>query len=116
MRMTRVLALAAVATLCLVGSGIAADYSTFAVDLESNENRGQVQYRKNCRSACHDGSKEIKALSPMDKMQDEWKAHAENLAKLPCIAKWPDNMTEADLSDIFSYLYGGAADSPTPTS
>lgn len=116
MKFSLAMVAATTALLCLAETGAAADYSKFAVDLEGNGFRGQVLYRKNCRTACHDGSGTTKALSPIDKTQDEWQAKAQDLAKLPCIAKWPANLSESDISDIFSYLYGGASDSPTPTS
>ncbi len=101
----------------MVGTPLAADFAGMTVDLEGNDSKGKFLYRTNCRVACHDGEHgDGKARSPMDLMQSEWETIAQNIAKIPCLDKWPANFTEEDVNDVFSYLYGGASDSPTPTS
>ncbi len=98
----------------LAGLAFAADLAEVKINFEGNERKGQYLYQKNCRESCHDGSGATE-LSPMDKTYDEWKAFAENLAKLPCAAKFGEKVSADDLNDIFSYLHGGAKDSPNPT-
>ena len=117
MKIPRLLLLASLWLTIFVGTSIAADYRNTQIDLESNDSRGQLLYRKNCRSACHDGEHgNGKARSPLDLLMADWEKLANNIAKLPCIDQWPAGLSEDDLSDIFSYLYAGAADSPTPVS
>ena len=98
----------------LAGLAFAVNLAEVDITFEGNERKGQYLYQKNCRESCHDGSG-AKEISPMDKSYEEWKAVAKNLAKLPCAAKFQDKVSPADLNDIFSYLHGGAKDSPNPT-
>jgi hypothetical protein len=51
----------------------------------------------------------------MDKTYAEWKNVVKGMAKLPCAGKFRNKVSAADLNDIFSYLHGGAKDSPNPT-
>ncbi len=118
MKAPRLLLLATLGVVAYVGTSIAAiDYRGVKIDLEANDSRGQLLYRKNCRTLCHDGEHgNGKSRSPMDLLMADWEKIAANVAKIPCIDKWPAGLTEEDLSDIFSYLHAGAADSPTPVS
>lgn len=111
------LLLAGLVSLIFVGAGIAApDYASYEVDYEfGNDSKGQYIWRQNCRLVCHDGEHgNGPMLSPMDKLMEDWEVIANNVGSIKCLADWPDTLSEDDLSDIFSYLYNGAADSPTP--
>lgn len=98
----------------LVGACIAVELEGFTPGLDGNDRKGQYLYRKNCRESCHAGEN-AKEMSPMDKTMEEWKGLSEKLSALPCTKDWNPDMTEQDLNDIFTYLHGGAKDSPTPT-
>jgi hypothetical protein len=98
----------------LAGLAFAANLAEVKITFDGNERKGQYLYQKNCRESCHDGSG-AKEMTPMHKSYAEWKALVQNLAKLPCAVKFQDKVSPADLNDIFSYLHGGAKDSPNPT-
>lgn len=98
----------------LVGACLAAELEGFSPGLDGNDRKGQYLYRKYCRESCHNGDV-AQDRSPMDLTMDEWKMHASHLTALPCISDWDEAMTQGDLNDIFTYMYGGAKDSPTPT-
>lgn len=98
----------------LAGLAWAADLSQVRINFEGNERKGQYLYQKNCRESCHDGSGAME-LSPMERTYAEWEGFAKNLDKLPCAEHFRDKVSEEDLIDIFSYLHGGAKDSPNPT-
>jgi hypothetical protein len=98
----------------LAGLAWAVDLAQVQVNFDGNERKGQYLFQKNCRERCHDGSG-AKEMSPMDKNYAEWKGFAKGMAKLPCADKFRDKVSAADLNDIFSYLHGGAKDSPNPT-
>lgn len=87
--------------------------------LDGNPRKGRFLYRQECRP-CHMDNpihemKEYHAeyMGPDSKRQAEWLEVLENKEQLPCFEHWKD-VSQADLNDIFTYLHGGAADSPTP--
>lgn len=72
-----------------------------------NARKGKRVWKKSCRLACHDGSKEnVKALTPVSKTQALWDA------ELPKIKECAKNagLTEQDAEDIFEYLHSHALD------
>ena len=115
MRIMRSFLLAAFLLVLFAATSFTADYRDVQIDLDANVSRGQLVYRKSCRKVCHDGTAGTgKAISPKEFSMAEWEKFAKNIAKLPCIDEWRKGLSEDDLSDIFSYLYSGASDSPTP--
>lgn len=117
MKLKRFLLLTGSVILLYAGTCVAADYRSVVLDLESNDSRGQFLYRQNCRNACHDGEHGTgQKRSPMDLLMADWEKISENIKDIACIDQWPDGLSDEDLSDIFSYLHSGAADSPTPVS
>jgi cytochrome c5 len=73
--------------------------------------KGKRVWKKSCRIACHDGSKEgVKALSPVSKTQAQWDV------ALPKIKECAKNagLNEKDVENIFEYLRSHALDSDQP--
>lgn len=108
-------------TLCLCFSAFA--FSAFAinladavVDFDGDDRKGQYLYRKYCRLACHAGNTAAPAISPTTYTMGEWEKFVDNMDKLPCFPNWPQDITPEILNDIFTYLHGGAKDSPNPVS
>lgn len=89
------------------GAGMAG--SSFSND--GNGRKGKYLYRKNCRS-CHDGSQAAE-LSPNSKTQAQWERTFSRYERLDCAEKWQE-LEHGDLTDIFTYLYDHAYDSPQP--
>jgi len=82
----------------------------------ANARKGKRTWKKNCRVACHDGSK-AKALSPVSKKQSQWKALFDNNhAKIDAAHKGLDvkALKDADWANMYDYLYGHALDSDQP--
>lgn len=81
-----------------------------------NARKGRFLFRQNCRS-CHmenpTGAKPAHYLGPDSKTQAEWTEVFEKHASLPCADEWA-KISDKDRLDIFSYMHGGAKDSPTP--
>jgi mono/diheme cytochrome c family protein len=86
--------------------------AALALDGEGNSRKGKYLYRKNCRS-CHSEGQPAPDLSPIDHTQAQWKKLFANYQEFPCYDEWKD-LSEADLNDIYSYLYQHAKDSPSP--
>jgi cytochrome c5 len=81
-----------------------------------NERKGKRVWKKNCRTACHDGSK-ASDLSPVSKTQSQWKAlFADGNAKITKAhtGVTVDALQPADWEDMFEYLNGHALDSDQP--
>ena len=95
------LALAALLLLATMGPALS----------EGNWRKGKYLYRKNCRT-CHTANGPAKDLSPATYKQAKW-AELFKQDKIPCKPKWP-KMTDQNLADIYAYLHGHAADSPSP--
>ncbi len=96
-------------TLAMVLSGIGV---SFALQANGNSRKGKYLYRKNCR-ACHAAGKTAKDMSPVDHTQAQWKQLFDNYQEFPCYKDWK-GVSQKDLTDIYSYLYGHAKDSPSP--
>lgn len=83
---------------------------------DGNSRKGRFLFRQECRP-CHMenpiGPVPAHYLGPDAKRQAEWAQVFEGRTELPCYEHW-QGVTAEDLNDIFTYLYDGAADSPTP--
>ncbi len=77
-----------------------------------NERKGKYLYRSNCRT-CHIDGGTAPALGPMDKTQAQWERAFETYERLECVAEW-EKLSDADRTDILTYLYNHAFDSPSP--
>jgi mono/diheme cytochrome c family protein len=95
----------------LIGS---VGFAVAAGKAKGNARKGKYLFRKNCR-ACHQEGATAKDLSPADKTQAEWEAiFAKDAYKaLACKDEW-EKAKEKDITDIFSYMYNHAFDSPSP--
>jgi hypothetical protein len=101
--------LAVLMTVCFVGTGIAME--------KGNKRKGKYTYRK-VYKACHERGEVESAtpfLSPNEKTQAEWDDTFDNkkFDQFKCQEEW-SNLSDADLSDIYTYLWSHASDSPTP--
>jgi mono/diheme cytochrome c family protein len=95
------LALAAALLLVSLGPALSA----------GNWRKGKYLYRKNCRT-CHHPGGEAKDLSPATYKQAKW-AELFKQNKIPCKPKWP-KLSDKAIADMYAYLHGHAADSPSP--
>ena len=82
-----------------------------------NKRKGKYTYRKVYKS-CHNRGEVDSAKPPMNpdaKTQAEWKQTFENrqLDEFGCKEEWAV-LSDKDITDIFTYLYAHASDSPTP--
>lgn len=97
-------------TVLVIGMfGAASAASEFSND--GNGRKGKYLYRKNCRT-CHDGGT-AEALSPNTKTQAQWQRTFGKYERLECAAEWK-KLEQDDLTDIYTYLYDHAYDSPQP--
>lgn len=85
--------------------------SAVALAEGGNARKGKYLYRKSCRT-CHGVT--ASDLSPMSKTQAEWTKVFAKPEAIPCNKDWKATVTGQDLTDINSYLYDYAKDSPTP--
>ncbi len=88
----------------------------FALD-KGNKRKGKYTYRKVYKACFERGAVESKtpSISPADKTQDEWEAVFTNkdFAQFGCEEEW-NNLDDTAITDIYTYLYEHAFDSPTP--
>ena len=92
-------------------------FTTFGLafaEEKGNPRKGKFLFRKNCRT-CHQESAEGKELSPADKTMAQWEAafKKEKIDTYKCKDEFA-KLKEADVNDIYTYLYKYAADSPSP--
>ena len=90
--------------------------TVFALD-KGNKRKGKYTYRK-VYKACHargEVDSPTPFISPADKTQAEWEDIFQNnqLDEFGCEEEW-SALSEKDMSDIYSYLYEHAFDSPSP--
>ncbi len=78
---------------------------------KGNARKGKYLFRKHCRT-CHVEGGQAKEMSPIDHKQAEWEALFAK-AEFPCKADWPE-LSEKDVTDIYTHLYEHASDSPSP--
>jgi hypothetical protein len=109
MRQFMMLIVAAVFVVTSVGPSLAME--------EGNKRKGKYTYRK-VYKACSERGEVDNAkppLNPSDKTQAEWEAMYEgrDYTAFGCQEEWQQLSDEA-VTDIFTYLYAHASDSPTP--
>ena len=109
MRKTITAVLALLMTVCFVGGALAME--------QGNKRKGKYTYRK-VYQACHErGAVDTPkpALNPDAKTQAEWEAmfDARTFEEFGCEEEWAQ-LSDEDVTDIFTYLHAHASDSPTP--
>lgn len=109
MKRTMLGALAILLTFCFMGVSLAAE--------KGNDRKGKYTYRKVYKACFDRGAVESQKppLSPDTKTQAQWTRVFEkkDFDQFGCQQEWAA-LSEEDLSDIFAYLHGHAADSPSP--
>lgn len=88
----------------------------FAME-RGNKRKGKYTYRKVYKACMERGEVDSPKphISPDQKTQAEWTVvfDEKDFQAFKCKDEW-DNLSEKDLSDIYTYLHDHAADSPTP--
>ena len=88
----------------------------FALD-KGNKRKGKYTYRKVYKACFERGEVESKTppISPADKTQAEWDTlfNSKNFAQFGCEDEW-SGLNDTQVTDIYTYLYEHASDSPTP--
>jgi len=105
--MTKKLIVILTATLlvfCIAGMSIAFE--------QGNERKGKYLFRKNCR-ACHKDGATATPLGPNSKTQAQWERSFEKYERYDCVEEWKKR-SDAERTDILTYLYNHAFDSPSP--
>ena len=89
---------------------------SFALD-KGNKRKGKYTYRKVYKACFERGAVESQTppISPADKTQVEWEAvfTSKDYAQFGCEEEW-SSLNDTQVTDIYTYLYEHAADSPTP--
>ena len=89
---------------------------SFALD-KGNKRKGKYTYRKVYKACFERGGVESKTppISPADKTQAEWESVFTNkdFAQFGCEQEW-NSLDDTQVTDIYTYLYEHAFDSPTP--
>jgi len=89
---------------------------TFALD-KGNKRKGKYTYRKVYKACFERGAVESKTppISPADKTQAEWEAlfTKKDFTQFGCEEEW-SNLDDTQVTDIYTYMYEHAFDSPTP--
>lgn len=84
---------------------------------DGNKRKGKYTYRGVYKKCAKRGEVKEKRpfINPSDKTMAQWQRVFEKkeFDEFKCKQEW-DALSEADLLDIYTYLYSGAADSPTP--
>jgi len=84
---------------------------------QGNKRKGKYTYRKVYKACQQRGEVDSATppLSPADKTQAEWKQifESKTMDGFGCKEEWA-NLNESQISDIYSYLFSFAADSPSP--
>jgi len=84
---------------------------------KGNKRKGKYTYRKVYKACFERGAVESKTppISPADKSQAEWEAlfSTKDFAQFGCEEEW-SSLDETQVTDIYTYLYEHASDSPTP--
>ena len=89
---------------------------SFALD-KGNKRKGKYTYRKVYKACFERGAVESKTppISPADKSQAEWEAlfSSQDYTQFNCKEEL-SNLNDTQVTDIYTYLYEHASDSPTP--
>lgn len=109
MKRTMISLLTLLITIGFAGSALAIE--------KGNKRKGKYTYRKVYKTCFENGHVESKKplVNPDSKTQAQWTRVFEkkDFEQFGCQEEW-SKLSEKDLSDIYGYLYSGAADSPTP--
>ena len=88
---------------------------SFALE-KGNKRKGKYTYRKVYKACFERGAVESKtpSISPADKTQAEWEAlfTSKEYSQLGCEEEW-NSLNKTQVTDIYTYLYEHASDSPT---
>ena len=89
---------------------------SFALD-KGNKRKGKYTYRKVYKACFERGEVDSKVppVSPADKTQAEWTAvfESKKYEIFGCNEEWAQ-LSETEVTDIYTYLHDHAFDSPTP--
>lgn len=89
----------------------------FAQGPDGNKRKGKYTYRSVYKACAERGEVDSKTpfISPSDKTMAQWERVFEKkeFEIFKCSEEFK-NLSEADILDIYTYLYNYAADSPTP--
>jgi hypothetical protein len=84
---------------------------------KGNKRKGKYTYRKVYQACFERGAVDSKVppISPSDKSQAEWEAifTKKDYSQFGCEEEW-SNLDDTQVTDIYTYLYEHASDSPTP--
>ena len=109
MKKAMTIGLAMLLAFCFVGTGLAME--------KGNKRKGKYTYRKVYKACSERGEVDSPkpVLNPDAKTQAEWEDTFDNkkFEEFKCAEEW-SNLSDKDLSDIFTYLWSDASDSPTP--
>ena len=90
--------------------------ASLALD-KGNKRKGKYIYRKVYKACFERGAVDSKVppISPADKSQAEWEAifTSEDFSQFGCEEEW-NNLDDTQVTDIYTYLFEHASDSPTP--
>ncbi|MBI9084015.1 MAG: cytochrome c family protein [Desulfobacterales bacterium] len=90
--------------------------AAFSMDL-GNKRKGKYTYRKVFKACMERGevASPKPTVNPDAKTQDQWTRvfDKKDFEDFGCSQEW-NALSEKDLMDIYAYLHGSAADSPTP--
>ena len=109
MRKLIMLVVAAIFLVTSVGAALAME--------QGNKRKGKYTYRKVYKSCSQRGEVDNTKppLNPSDKTQAEWEAlfDSRDFTEFGCMDEW-NNLSDTEITDIFTYLHAHASDSPTP--
>ena len=84
---------------------------------KGNKRKGKYTYRKVYKACFERGAvdSQVPQISPADKSQAEWEAifTSKDFTQFGCDEEW-GNLNNTQVTDIYTYLYEHASDSPTP--
>ncbi len=84
---------------------------------QGNKRKGKYTYRKVYKSCNQRGEVDSTKppLNPSDKTQAEWEAlfDSGDFTPFGCQDEWT-NLSDTEITDIFTYMHAHASDSPTP--
>jgi hypothetical protein len=84
---------------------------------KGNKRKGKYTYRKVYKACFERGAVDSKVppISPADKSQSEWEAifTKKDYSQFGCEEEW-SKLNDTQVTDIYTYLYEHASDSPTP--
>lgn len=84
---------------------------------KGNKRKGKYIYRKVYKACFERGAvdSQVPPISPADKSQAEWEAifNSKDFSQFGCEEEW-NNLDDTQVTDIYTYLFEHASDSPTP--